>query len=106
MPDFTDGEIFVDYQHSNNAADDLVLQTHAIAKTLESLDMELNELKKTWQGGDADMYRSKQAAWDGAVKEMEGMLHSHASLLNKIVDNYQWSESRLTQMWEDVRIGR
>ncbi|MFC4508303.1 MULTISPECIES: WXG100 family type VII secretion target [Streptomyces] len=106
MPNFNDGEIFVDYQHSNNAADDLVFQTHAIAKTLESLDMELNELKKTWIGGDADLYRIKQAAWDGAVKELEGMLHSNAGLLNQIVENYQWSESRLTQLWEDVHIGR
>ncbi|WP_327113383.1 WXG100 family type VII secretion target [Streptomyces sp. NBC_01341] len=106
MPDYTDGNISVDYRHSNNAAEDLVNQTRAIAGTLEQLELELGELRKTWMGSDAEVYRTKQAAWDGAVKEMELMLSSHAGLLNQVVENYQYSESQLTQLWEEVHLGR
>ncbi|TXC99885.1 WXG100 family type VII secretion target [Streptomyces sp. ISID311] len=107
MPDnFTDGNIYVDYQHSDNAAEDMILQTQAIAKTLESLEMELGELRKTWYGNDAEVYNQKQAAWDQAVKNMENLLNSHAGLLTDIVGNYKYSEGRLAEMWSEVKIGR
>ncbi|MFD6425398.1 WXG100 family type VII secretion target [Streptomyces sp. NPDC060198] len=107
MPDnLTDGYIYVDYNHMNNAADDMVQQTKAIANTLASLEAELNELVKSWYGDDADMYRQKQAAWDQAVKNMETLLTSHSSLLTDISDNYRYSENSLSQMWSEVRIGR
>src|SRR5262245_5053300 len=64
--DLTDGYIHVDYSHMENAADDLVSQTQAIAKTVESLNAELGELHKTWVGDDGDVYREKQRAWNHA----------------------------------------
>ncbi|MET7455522.1 WXG100 family type VII secretion target [Streptomyces sp. NPDC005574] len=102
----TDGYIYVDYNHMNNAADDMVQQTKAIANTLASLEAELGELKKSWYGEDAAMYAQKQAAWDAAVKNMETLLTSHSSLLTDISDSYRYSENSLSQMWSEVRIGR
>ncbi|MGW3622027.1 WXG100 family type VII secretion target [Streptomyces sp. NPDC000880] len=106
MPDFTDGIIYVDYNHMSNAADDMISQTKAIGETLESLEMELNELMKTWEGDDASVYKQKQQAWDQALVNMEQMLSSHASLLTDISGNYQYSENSLAQMWSEVQIGR
>ena len=106
MSDLNDGYIYVDYNHMNNAADDMVQQTKAIANTLASLEAELNELVKSWYGNDADMYRQKQAAWDAAVQNMERLLTSHASLLTDISGQYQYSENQSTQMWSEVGIGR
>ena len=52
---FSDGYIYVDYSHMNNAADDMVQQTKAIATTLSNLEMELGELRNTWIGDDRDV---------------------------------------------------
>jgi WXG100 family type VII secretion target len=103
--DFTDGYIYVDYAHMNNAAEDLVSQTKAIAMTISSMEQELGQLKQMWQGGDADIYNQKQHAWDNAVKAMEDMLTSHSQLLDEIVGSYKYNENNLSQMWSEVRIG-
>ncbi|MFG2956507.1 WXG100 family type VII secretion target [Streptomyces sp. NPDC048291] len=102
----TDGYIYVSYNHMSNAADDMVMQTKAIAQTLSNLEQELSELSKTWYGNDADVYRQKQAAWDGAVTNMENLLTSHSQLLSDISDSYKYSENSLSQMWSEVTIGR
>ena len=102
----SDGVIYVSYNHLSNAADDMVAQTKAIAQTLSSLEQELGELSKTWYGNDADTYRQKQAAWDGAVQNMETLLTSHSQLLNEISSSYKYSENSLSQMWSEVTIGR
>jgi WXG100 family type VII secretion target len=102
---FTDGYIYVDYNHMNNAADDLVTQTKAIAQTLSNLEMEISRLKQMWIGNDADTYTDKQQKWDGAVQAMEQMLTSHAALLDDISGSYKWNENNLSQMWSEVRIG-
>jgi WXG100 family type VII secretion target len=103
--DFTDGYIYVDYSHMNNAADDLVSQTKAIAQTISNMEMELGELKKTWVGDDAQTYDQKQRAWDAAIKSMEDMLTSHSQLLDDISGSYKYNENNLSQMWSEVRIG-
>jgi WXG100 family type VII secretion target len=103
--DFTDGYIYVDYAHMNNASDDLVSQTKAIAMTISSMEQELGQLKQMWQGDDALTYNQKQAAWDGAVKAMEDMLTSHWQLLDEIAGSYKYNENSLSQMWSEVRIG-
>ncbi|MBK3571723.1 MULTISPECIES: WXG100 family type VII secretion target [Streptomyces] len=102
----SDGVIYVSYNHMSNAADDMVAQTKAIAQTLSNLEAELGELSKTWYGNDADTYRQKQAAWDGAVQNMETLLTSHSQLLNEISNSYKYSENSLSQMWSEVTIGR
>ncbi|MFB9831107.1 WXG100 family type VII secretion target [Actinoallomurus acaciae] len=103
--DFTDGYIYVDYSHMNNAADDLVSQTKAIATTISNMEMELTELKKSWVGDDADTYNKKQQAWDNAIKAMEDMLTQHSQLLDEISGSYKYNENNLSQMWSEVRIG-
>jgi WXG100 family type VII secretion target len=103
--DFTDGFIYVDYSHMNNAADDLVAQTNAIAQTISNMEMELNQLKKTWVGDDARVYTQKQQAWDNAIKSMENMLTNHSKLLDEISGSYKYNENNLSQMWSEVRIG-
>ncbi|MFD4577764.1 WXG100 family type VII secretion target [Streptomyces sp. NPDC058417] len=106
MSDLTDGYVSVDYNHMNNAADDMISQTKAIANTLASLEAELNELIKSWYGVDADVYRQKQVAWHQAVQNMESLLTSYDSLLTDISGKYKYSENQLAQMWSEVSIGR
>ncbi len=101
---FEDGVIHVDYSHMENAADDLVHQTKAIDQTLTNLDAELVQLKKHWEGGDKDAYTECQAAWNGAVANMERLLNSHAALLTDVSQNYRYTEKSLAQMWDDVKI--
>ncbi|WP_433190342.1 WXG100 family type VII secretion target [Actinoallomurus sp. CA-150999] len=103
--DFTDGFIYVDYNHMGNAADDLVSQTKAIAQTISNMEMELAELKKQWIGDDAQTYNQKQQAWDNAIKSMEQILTSHSQLLDEISGSYKYNENNLSQMWSEVRIG-
>jgi WXG100 family type VII secretion target len=103
--DFTDGYIYVDYAHMNNAADDLVTQTKAIAQTISNMEMELTQLKQSWLGEDRSTYDQKQQAWDDAIKAMENMLTSHSQLLDEISGSYKWNENNLSQMWSEVRIG-
>jgi WXG100 family type VII secretion target len=105
MADFTDGLIYVDYSHMNNAADDMVQQTKAIDSILTNLDAELQQLKETWEGEDKNVYGDKQTAWNNAVSEMERILGENSALLNEVSDSYQYSEKSLTQLWESVRIG-
>ncbi|MFE5027883.1 WXG100 family type VII secretion target [Streptomyces sp. NPDC056656] len=102
----TDGYIYVDYSHMQNAGDDMVQQTKAIASTLSNLEMELAELRNSWIGDDREVYSKKQKAWDDAVKAMEQLLTSHSALLSDVSENYQYSEKSLTSMWSSVKIGR
>ncbi|MFI1398190.1 WXG100 family type VII secretion target [Streptomyces sp. NPDC020681] len=102
---FSDGFIYVDYAHMNNAADDLIAQTRAIATTLTNLEMELQELIKSWEGEDRDIYTKKQEAWANAVQAMENMLMKHVELLNDISGSYKYSENALSQLWSGVQIG-
>lgn len=103
--DFSDGYIYVDYSHVNNAADDLVSQTKAIAQTISNMESELGQLKQSWVGDDKDAYHQKQTAWDNAVQAMENMLNSHSQLLDEISGSYKYNENNLSQMWSEVRIG-
>ncbi|MFJ3667469.1 WXG100 family type VII secretion target [Streptomyces sp. NPDC090106] len=101
----SDGFIHVDYSHVENAADDMVEQTRAIANTLGSMEEELAELKQTWYGDDSDAYLQKQNEWDGAVGAMENLLTSHAKLLNEIHGSYRYSEQSLSELWSQVSAG-
>ncbi|GAA2348822.1 WXG100 family type VII secretion target [Streptomyces kunmingensis] len=103
--DFTDGQIYVDYSHMQNAADDMVQQTKAIDSILTNLEAELQELKKSWEGEDKEVYAEKQAAWNGAVEEMKRILAENSSLLTDVSDSYQYSEKSLTSLWQSVRVG-
>ncbi|MEU5717333.1 WXG100 family type VII secretion target [Streptomyces sp. NPDC020403] len=103
--DFTDGQIYVDYSHMQNAAEDMVQQTKAIDSILTNLEAELQELQKTWEGDDKAVYTEKQAAWNHAVEEMKRILAENSALLNEVSDSYQYSEKSLTSLWESVRIG-
>ncbi len=85
---FDDGYIHVEYSHMNNAADDMVAQTKAIADILSNLEQEIAVLKANWFGVDADIYRGKQQAWDSALGALERLLDSHASTLNDIAGGY------------------
>ncbi|WP_320774401.1 WXG100 family type VII secretion target [Streptomyces sp. CRN 30] len=106
MSDFTDGQIYVDYRHMTNAADDMIQQTRAIASILTNLDAELQALKQSWEGDDREVYSEKQAAWNNAVEAMKNLLENHSRLLTDVSDNYQYSEKSLTQLWSEVRVGR
>ncbi|MFF4761245.1 WXG100 family type VII secretion target [Streptomyces sp. NPDC001276] len=101
---FTDGEIFVSYDHMENAADDMIHQTKAIHQTLVDLNMELGSLMEKWNGQDKDMYQSKQTDWNNAVDAMNKLLVKNANLLTEVSGNYQYTERSLNQMWSDVKV--
>ena len=103
--DFSDGYIYVDYSHMNNAADDLVSQTQAIAQTISNMEAELAQLKQSWVGDDKDMYEQIQNTWDNAITLMENMLSQNYQLLDEISGSYKYNEKNLSQMWSEVRIG-
>ncbi|MDX2920052.1 MULTISPECIES: WXG100 family type VII secretion target [Streptomyces] len=103
--DFTDGQIYVDYSHMENAADDMVQQTKAIDSILTNLEAELQELQRSWEGEDKAVYAEKQASWNNAVEEMKRILAEHSALLNDVSGSYKYSENSLKSLWEGVRIG-
>ncbi|WP_030755205.1 WXG100 family type VII secretion target [Streptomyces sp. NRRL F-5135] len=103
--DFTDGQIYVDYSHMQNAADDMVQQTKAIDSILTNLEAELQQLQQSWEGDDREAYSEKQAAWNHAVEEMKRILAENSALLTDVSDSYQWSEKNLTSLWQTVRVG-
>ncbi|MDQ1005805.1 WXG100 family type VII secretion target [Streptomyces sp. V4I23] len=103
--DFSDGYIYVDYNHADNAAEDMVSQSQAIMSILANLEMELTELKNTWIGDDRDVYTEVQGKWDQAVENIKILLASHSALLTEISGNYKFNESSLSQRWGDIRIG-
>ncbi|MFD4022110.1 WXG100 family type VII secretion target [Streptomyces sp. NPDC058576] len=103
--DFTDGQIYVDYSHMENAADDMVQQTKAIDSILTNLEAELQELQRSWEGEDKAVYAEKQASWNNAVEEMKRILTEHSALLTDVSGSYKYSENSLKSLWESVRIG-
>jgi WXG100 family type VII secretion target len=104
VDNFTDGNIYVDYAHMGNAADDMVYQTKAIDQTLTDLDAELQALRTSWIGSDSAAYDKQQEKWNNAVLEMERLLERHSHLLTEISDDYKWTENSLTQMWSEVKV--
>jgi WXG100 family type VII secretion target len=103
--DFSDGYIYVDYNHAENAADDMVSQSQAIMSIISNLEMELAELRNTWIGDDREVYSGVQAKWDQAVENIKALLAGHSSLLTDISGNYRFTENNLSQRWGDIRIG-
>ncbi|GAB2915339.1 WXG100 family type VII secretion target [Streptomyces heilongjiangensis] len=97
-----DGVIHVEYNHVDQGVEDLIQQTRAIETTLDNLEAELNELKTTWQGADAQAYGTAQADWNNAVIAMEQLLTSHATLLGEVSNNYRQTENSLAQMWSEL----
>lgn len=107
MPmDFSDGHIYVDFKGTDNAAEDMRLQTQNIEKILNQLETELQKFISSWEGEDQEVYVRKQAAWHRAVEKMKELLRSHAGLLDDIGDNYRTNQRNLTSSWENVKIGR
>lgn len=103
--DFSDGYIYVDYNHAEGAADDMVGQSQAIMSILANLEMELAELRNSWIGDDRDVYSEVQAKWDNAVQNIKTLLANHSGLLTEISGNYRYTERNLSQRWGDIRIG-
>ncbi|MFH8798145.1 WXG100 family type VII secretion target [Streptomyces sp. NPDC017936] len=103
--DFSDGYIYVDYNHAEGAADDMVSQSQSIMSILANLEMELAELKNSWIGDDKDVYSEVQAKWDNAVENIKNLLANHSGLLTEISANYRYTEQNLSQRWGDIRIG-
>ncbi|MFI2508634.1 WXG100 family type VII secretion target [Streptomyces sp. NPDC018972] len=103
--DFSDGYIYVDYNHAEGAADDMVGQSQAIMSILANLEMELAELRNSWIGEDRDVYSEVQKKWDNAVENIKNLLANHSGLLTEISTNYRYTEQNLSQRWGDIRIG-
>ncbi|MGW6912021.1 WXG100 family type VII secretion target [Streptomyces sp. NPDC054940] len=104
--DFSDGHIYVEFNGTDNAAEDMRLQTQNIDKILNQLETELEKLKASWEGDDQRVYVEKQAKWHLAVERMKELLRSKATLLDDISDNYRTNQRQLTSSWENVKIGR
>ncbi|GAA4792666.1 WXG100 family type VII secretion target [Streptomyces ziwulingensis] len=103
--DFSDGYIYVDYNHAEGAAEDMISQSQSIMSIISNLEMELAELRNSWIGDDRDVYSDVQAKWDQAVQNIKDLLANHSSLLTDISSNYRYTEQNLSQRWGDIRIG-
>ncbi|MFD9545712.1 WXG100 family type VII secretion target [Streptomyces sp. NPDC060022] len=103
--DFSDGQIYIDYNHTQNAGEDMVLQSQAIMSIIQNLEAELSELRNTWEGEDRTVYSTVQAAWDQAVENIKTLLASHSDLLSDISGQYKFTENSLAQRWGDIKIG-
>lgn len=103
--DMSDGFIYVDYNHADNASEDMISQSGAIMSIIENMEMELTELKNTWVGDDREVYSSVQAKWNGAIENIKMLLANHSSLLTDISGNYRHTENNLAQRWGDIKIG-
>ncbi|MFI0778980.1 WXG100 family type VII secretion target [Streptomyces sp. NPDC021212] len=101
----TDGYIYVSYAHVDNAVDDMRLQTQEIAKIINSLNDELQQLQQSWEGDDRQAYDEKQKAWNQAVENMSKWLGDNAKTLDDIRNMYTQNEKSQTQSWQDVKIG-
>ncbi|MDT0541437.1 MULTISPECIES: WXG100 family type VII secretion target [Streptomyces] len=104
--DFSDGQIYVQFTHTDNAAEDMRLQTQQIEKALAQYEEDMQKLISSWEGDDQEVYVKKQQKWHEAVEKMKSLLASHATLLNEIGENYRTNQRNLTQGWENVKIGR
>ncbi|MGP3985815.1 WXG100 family type VII secretion target [Streptomyces sp. 3N207] len=102
----TDGVIYVNYGHADNAAEDLRMQNKAIKNILSQLNMELQALRTSWEGDDRAAYDDKQTAWDNAAQRMGDLVESNAALLDDVSAGFKQTERNLTQGWEGVNIGR
>ncbi|WP_328385413.1 WXG100 family type VII secretion target [Streptomyces sp. NBC_00400] len=102
---FMDGEINIDFGRSDNAAEDLALQTAQIKKWLAELDQELQALKATWVGDDKDVYEQKQAAWNRAAEEMGNLLTRYGSTLNGVTDAFRKNQQNAAQGFSNLRVG-
>ncbi|MFE3885911.1 WXG100 family type VII secretion target [Streptomyces lydicus] len=103
--DFTDGNIYVDFNRSNNAIEDLRVQTNQVQAWLQQLNQELQALKASWVGDDADVYQKKQEAWNRAADAMGKLLTSHAGVLQDVSQAFDQNQKRSAQGWDGVRIG-
>ncbi|MFF3243765.1 WXG100 family type VII secretion target [Streptomyces sp. NPDC002870] len=103
--DLSDGFIYVDYKHAENASEDMISQSQAIMSIIENMEMELTELKSTWIGDDRDIYSTVQANWNQAIENIKLLLANHSSLLTDISGNYRFTENSLAQRWGDIKIG-
>ncbi|MFD8383047.1 WXG100 family type VII secretion target [Streptomyces sp. NPDC059679] len=104
--DFSDGHIYVEFNGTDNAAEDMKLQTQNIAKILDQLEEHLKPFIDSWEGDDQQVYVEKQAKWNRAVDNMRQLLLSHSDLLERIGDDYRTNQRNLTTSWESVKIGR
>ncbi|MBT2413573.1 WXG100 family type VII secretion target [Streptomyces sp. ISL-12] len=105
MSNFSDGYIHVDYNHADNAGQDMIQQSRAIATIVSNLEMELGELKESWVGDDKDVYAQVQAEWDQAVTNISKLLENNSLLLGDISQDYQRRERSRAQSWSTVKIG-
>jgi len=102
----TDGIIHVEYNHVDQAAEDMRLQTKAIQNTITALNEELAALRGAWQGQDAATYQEKQDAWNAASGRLSQVLQRHSGTLNEISDIYRRHELQTKETWDGVTIGR
>ncbi|MFF9347598.1 WXG100 family type VII secretion target [Streptomyces sp. NPDC014734] len=108
MPDYsnkTDGIIHVEYNHVDQAAEDMRLQTKAIQNTVKALNEELAGLRGAWQGADSVAYQGKQDSWNEASQQLGMVLQRHSGTLNEISDLYRRHENQSADQWANVRIG-
>ncbi|OON81149.1 hypothetical protein B1H18_09950 [Streptomyces tsukubensis] len=106
MPNFEDGNIFVDFTSTDYAIDDMQMQTNQIKSWLDALAQELDHLDASWVGDDAVVYKEKQTAWNSAADQMGALLASHASTLGDVTHAFDENQKRSAQGWSSLKIGR
>ncbi|MEU7467501.1 WXG100 family type VII secretion target [Streptomyces sp. NPDC044984] len=105
MSNFSDGYIHVDFLHADNAGQDMIQQSQAIANIVAHLENELSELKQSWIGEDKDAYTEVQKAWDTAVDNISKLLGQYQLLLQEITGDYSRQARSRSEAWQSVKIG-
>ncbi|MFD8263247.1 WXG100 family type VII secretion target [Streptomyces griseoluteus] len=98
-----DGIIDVQYPVVRHAIEELTEQTQQIINTLNNLEDELKPLVASWEGSDQEMYRTVQAEWDQATKNMAALLGDSGTLIQSIHDNHSRDERKSADNWGNVR---
>lgn len=86
------GEIKVDFNQLGQAADHLSQTAKKIESELNELEQMLKPLVSTWQGSAQEAYRSAQAEWDKAAKDMQETTAKMGMAVNAAKDAYQQGE--------------
>ncbi|MCS0599777.1 WXG100 family type VII secretion target [Streptomyces sp. LP11] len=98
-----DGIIDVQYPVVRQAIEELTEQTQQIINALNNLEDELKPLVSSWEGSDQEMYRTVQAEWDQATKNMALLLGDSGTLIQSIHDNHSRDERKSADNWGNVR---
>lgn len=87
------GNLKVGYEALDGAAADILNAVNQLDDKLNAMERRMEGRKAEWSGNDTDAYDVARQGWDGAMKEMRGVLTDIARAVNLSKEEYQAAES-------------